>query len=52
MNIPTVLINTTVSEFKAEGYDLAGCNIDAQGTDTKEQQFITLSFKKEEVKNG
>lgn len=48
MNIPTILIDTTVAEFKAEGYELAGCNIDAQKYNENEAQFITLSFKKEE----
>ena len=48
MNIPTILINSTINEFRAEGYELAGCSIDGNKYSDKEKQFITLSFTKDE----
>lgn len=44
MQIPTVLINATLSEFKAEGYDCTQASATTEGNN----QTIVLIFNKKE----
>lgn len=52
MSIPTVLIATTISEFRAEGYSSEGLAVNSSYNGDKEVQYVTLTFKKEEEANG
>lgn len=45
INIPTVLIDTTISEFKAEGYVCRSENVET----TDKKQTVGLYFEKEET---
>ena len=47
MNIPTVLITTTINEFKAEGYNCDGLNVTSSDNKETETQYISITFKKE-----
>lgn len=50
MNIPNVLITSTINEFKAEGYNCDGLNVSTADNKETETQYISLTFKKEESK--
>lgn len=50
MTVPTKLIDTTIGEFKAEGYETRTCSTatDYRG-DNKRVQVVTLIFEKVET---
>lgn len=53
--VPSVLINTTVDEFKAEGFYCRQQAVESQVSDDFAQQTVTLKFirnKQEENENG
>lgn len=49
MTVPTKLINTTIEEFKAEGYETRLChvNVDNRAND-KKVMVVQLAFEKAE----
>lgn len=51
MSIPTVLINTTIDEFKAEGYECTAANVNNSGivVDGTDVQVVQLTFQKKDT---
>lgn len=49
MNVPSKLIETTIEEFKAEGYTCRVCSCQTDNRANGQAQVVTLAFEKAET---